>query len=151
MPASDQVITALTSKIEKPDTEFYYGLSYYFQYGKFSIFSREYGKIDTTLLSLDNIYDIKIIEHYMMIIFDTDSTFYYIHHYQNSVSKQHKIVNKPIYFKPYKIVYIGGNKISINLSYKSNESGRQPKNRTLLYLTDKDELIQDLDKHIENR
>jgi hypothetical protein len=150
-PVSNQIKGVLTLKIEKPEKEFKYGLSYYFKDNKYSIFSRQYNKDDNTLLSLDNIYDIKKIEGSSMIIFDTDSTFYYVNQYQNRVSKRHNINNKYDYYRPYKVENIGGDKISINFSYYSKEEGRQPKNRTLIYLIEEDELIQDLDKLIEKR
>lgn len=86
-----------------------------------------------------------------MIIFDTDSTFYYVNQYQKKVSKRNIINNKHDYYRPYKIEFIGGNKISINFYYYSKEEGRQPKDRTLIYLIEEDELIQDLDKLIEKR
>lgn len=150
-PVSNQVGTALTLKIEKSEKEFKYGLSYFFKDNKYSIFSREYNKNDHTLLTLDNIYDLKKIGSSSMIIFDTDSTFYYVNQYQKKVSKRNIINNKHDYYRPYKIEFIGGNKISINFYYYSKEEGRQPKDRTLIYLIEEDELIQDLDKLIEKR
>src|SRR5690606_12558957 len=101
---------------------------------KNSIFSREYNKDDKILLTLDNIYDIKKIGSSSMIIFDTDSSFYYVNQYQNVVSKRHNISNNYDYYRPYKVENIDGDKISINFSYYSKEEGRQPKSRTLLYL-----------------
>ncbi len=53
------------------------------------------------------------------------------------------------YYRPFKFENIGGDKLSIYFSYYSKEPGLQPKKRTLIYLTDKDKLIQDLDKLIE--
>jgi hypothetical protein len=150
-PQSNQLKTALSLKIEKPEKEFKYGLSYFFKDNKYSIFSRAYNKEDNTLLTLDNIYDLKKIGSSSMIIFDTDSTFFYVNQYQNKVSKRHTINNKFDYYRPYKVEFIGGEKISIHFYYYSKEEGRQPKNRTLIYLIEEDELIQDLDKLIEKR
>jgi hypothetical protein len=150
-PQSIQLKTALSLKIDKPEKEFKYGLSYFFKDNKYSIFSRGYNKEDKTLLTLDNIYDLRKIGSSTMMIFDTDSTFYYVNQHQNKVSKQHSINNKYDYYRPYKVENIGGNKISINFSYYSKEEGRQPKNRTLIYLIKEDDLIQDLDKLIEKR
>lgn len=150
-PQSNQLKTALTLKIEKPEKEFKYGLSYFFKDNNYSIFSREYGKDDKTLLELDNVYDIKKIGSSTMIVFDTDSTFYYVNQYQNKVSKRHPINDNYGYYQPFNLAYIGEDKISINFSYYTKEEGRQPKNRTLIYLIEEDELIQDLDKLIEKR
>ncbi len=150
-PASNQLKIALTLKIEKPEKDFKYGLSYFFKDNKYSIFSRQFNKSDTILLTLNNIYDFKRIGHSSIIIFDTDSTFYYVREYQNKVSERHIIDSKYDYYRPYKVENIDDDKISINFSYYSKEEGRQPKNRTLIYLIERDELIQDLDKLIENR
>lgn len=150
-PVSNQIKTSLTLKIEKPEKEFKYGLSYFFKDNKYSIFSREYYKGDNTLLTLDNIYDLKKIGNSSMIIFDTDSTFYYVKQYKEKVSKRQFIQKKYDYYLPYKVENIGGDKISIYFYYYSKEEGRQPKERTLIYLIEEDELIQDLDKLIEKR
>jgi hypothetical protein len=150
-PASNQLKTALTLKIEKTEKEFKYGLSYFFKDNKYSIFSREYNKDDKTLLTLDNIYDLRKIGSSTMLIFDTDSTFYYVNQYQNKVSKRHNILNKYDYYRPYKVENIGGGKISIYFWYYSKEVGLQTTDRTLIYLINEDELIQDLDKLINKR
>ena len=149
-PSSNQLKTALSLKIEKIEKKFTNGLSYFYKDNKYSIFSREYNKDDKTLLTLNNIYDLQKIGNSSIIIFDTDSTFYYVSQYQNKVSKRHNIDNKYNYYRPYKVEYIGGYKISIYFSYYSKEEGGD-KNRTLIYLIGKDELIQDLDKLIENK
>ncbi len=151
-PVSNQIKRALSLKIEKPDKAFKNGLSYFFKDNKYAIFSREYNKDDNTLLILDNIYDMKSFESSSMIVFDTDSTFYYVNQYQHRVSKRHTIHNNFDYCEPYKVEHIGGDKIFIYFFYYSNEDRKlQLKYRTLLYLIEKDELIQDLDKLIEKR
>lgn len=146
---SNQLKTVLKLKIENLEKEFVFGLSYFFKDNKYSIFSRSYDQDDKTLLTLKNIYHINKIGNSTMMIFDTDSTFYYVN--QNKVSKRHLINNNYNYYRPYKVEGIDRDKISINFTYYSNEEGRQPKSRTLLYLIEKDELIQDLDKLIDKR
>lgn len=140
----------LKSKIERPDTDFKYGISYYWQDNKFHLFLRDFDKPDTTIASIDNIYNIKKFGSSSAIVFDTDSSFYYISQYGSTIVSKRQVINNTYdYFMPFKIEDIGGDKLSIFFFYYTEEAGLQPKERTLLYLTQKDILIQDLDKLIE--
>jgi len=139
-------------RIERPDKDFKYGISYYWQDNKFHLFIRDYNKSDTTLASIDNIYDIKKFGSSSALVYDSDSSFFYISQYNRPmVSKRQVINNTYDYYRPFKIENIGGDKLSIYFSYYTKEEGLQPKERTLIYLTEKDELIQDLDKLIDKR
>lgn len=140
----------LKSRIERPDNDFKYGISYYWQDNKFHLFLRDYNKPDTTIASIDNIYNIKKFGSSSAIVFDTDSSFYYISQYGSTIVSKKQVINNTYdYFMPFKVEDIGGDKLSIFFFYYTEEAGLQPKERTLLYLTVKDELIQDLDKLIE--
>lgn len=150
-PLSEQLRGVLTLKIEKIDNNFQYGLSYFFKDNKYTIFSREYNKEDTTLLVLDNIYGFEKIGNYNAIVFDTDSSFYYVSQNKNMVSERQVIENKYNNYRPYDVQSIGVNKISIYFWYYLKEEDIQRKHRILIYLTEEDELIQDLDKLIENK
>ena len=149
-PLSKQVDSVMSNKIERPEKDFKYGISYYWKNGQYTLFIRDYNKADIDIATLDNIYDFKKFGSYSATIFDTDSSFYYASQYgQNKISNRNVIDNTYDYYRPFKVESIGRNKLSIYFSYYSKEPGLQPKDRTLIYLTDKDKLIQDLDKLIE--
>lgn len=140
------------SRIERLDKDFKYGISYYWQDNKFHLFLRNYNKPDTTLASINNIYDIKKFGGSSAMVFDSDSSFFYLSQYNRPiVSKRQVIKNTYDYYRPFKIENIGGDKLTIYFSYYTKEDGFQSKERTLIYLTEKDELIQDLDKLIDKR
>ncbi|WP_438966702.1 hypothetical protein [Flavobacterium sp.] len=147
---SKEVKVVMSKRIERPEKDFKYGISYYYQDGRYTLFLRDYNKEDIDIKTIDNIYDFQKIGSYSAIIFDTDSSFYFASQYgQNKVSNRNMVENTFDYYRPYKIENIGGDKLSIYFSYYSKELGLQPKERTLIYLTDKDKLIQDLDKLIK--
>ena len=108
---------------------------------------RETNKSDTALLTIDNVYDFKIINNLSSIVFDTDSSFYFINKYNNpKVSKKQIINDTHENYRPFKIKDIGGNKLSLYFWYYSKETILQPRERTLIYLTKKERLIQNIDK-----
>lgn len=147
---SKEVKAVMLKKIERPEEDFKYGISYYYQDGRYTIFLRNNNKEDIDIKTIDNIYDFQRISSYSAIIFDTDSSFYFASKYgQNKISTRNIIENTFDYYRPYKIKNIGGDKLSIYFFYYSKESGVQPKERTLIYITDKNKLYQDLDKLIE--
>lgn len=148
-PNSDQLNNALSLKIERPGKIFEHGVSYFIRDNKYWIFSRGYKRNDTTLLKLDNIYDLERIGE-SMIVFDTDSSFYFIDNEIPKASKRHIIKDKGNFYNKYTVDYIGGEKLSIYIWYDFPDVGTQP-NRNLIYFTDLDELIQDLDKVLNNR
>jgi hypothetical protein len=139
-------------RIERPDKNFKYGISYFWQDNKFHIFLRDYNKPDTTLASIENIYDLKKLGGSSAMVFDTDSSFFYVCQYNRPIVSQRQVINNTNdYYRPFKIENVGGDKFSIYFYYYTNEVGLQPKERTLIYLTEKDELIQDLDKLIDKK
>lgn len=154
-PNSELVNNLFKVKVERPDDNFKYGFSYYWQENKFHLFFRDIYDNDKTLLSIDNVYDFREFDGISVIIFDSDSSFFYIN--QNNrfkLSQKHVIKETHNFYMPFKIENIGGEKISIFFWYfrEAIESGSNglTTNRTLIYLTDKDELIQDLDEVINN-
>lgn len=149
-PLSKEIKAVMTTKIERPEKDFKYGVSYYWKNGRYTLFIRDYKKADVDIATIDNIYDFKKFGSYSAIVFDTDSSFYYASQYgQNIISNRNLIDNTYDYYRPFKVESIGGDKLSIYFFYYTTEIGLQPKERTLIYLTDKDKLIQDLDKLIE--
>jgi len=141
-PNSNQINNVLSLKIKKPFKDY---VSYYLQNNKYTVCVK-YNKIDTALITLDNVY--QFYEGRKSLVFDTDTSFYYISGFDKKVSERHIIQNTDNYWQPYIINYIGNEKLSIYLS-RSHLFGR--KDRTLLYLMDKDILIQDLDELINDK
>jgi hypothetical protein len=143
---SDIIKKIENNKVARPGKKYDGGISYFWQSNKYHLFP--FSKPDTILLSLDNIYDFNIDG----FTFDTDSSFFFLSDSQPLfVSKRLVINNINDNYEPFKITNIGGAKFSIYFSYYSNEDGLQPKERTLIYLREKDELIQDLDKLLDKR
>ncbi len=148
VPNSEKINNALDLKIYPDGEDFKYGISYYLKANKYIVFTRIYDKRDTDLFILNNIHAIKKLDSSTAIIFDTDSSFYYLNQFK-PVSKRHIINNTNKNFIPLKIESMGGNKISIYFSYYSQEDGKQPREGTLIYLVNQDKLIQDLEKLID--
>ena len=94
------------------------------------------------------------IKYYSMaVVFDTDSSFYFINNRYGEkkkkiVSERHIIQNLNREYPKFNVVRIGGSKIAIYFGYYEFE---QWKVRTLIYLIDEDELIQDLDEVINKK
>lgn len=142
----------MKSRIERSTKNFEYGISYYWQDSKFHLFLRNYNKADTTVASFENIYDIVIFGGSSAMVFDSDSSFFYFSQNKRPiVSKIQVIKNTCGFYEPYRIVYIGGDKIAVYFSCKTYGEELKSIERTLLYLAEKDELIQDLDKLIDKR
>ncbi len=161
--SGDLIAETLQNKIYRPcnfsEREFTTGCSYYWQENKYHIFWRsleDYNQTtnkpvyqDTQLLTLDNIYILEEIENLDYVIFDTKNSFYYTdQHHQKEISQKHIIKNLEDYYRPFKVERIALDKIS--LSVTTQIWNTKDKIRTLIYLTEKDELIQDLDGLILN-
>ena len=148
-PISQKIDSVISTKIERPEKKFNSGITYYFQNSLFNVSFKGYNGQDTTLFSLNNIYQIsRPTNSHFAFIFDTDSTFCFVNS-RKVVSKRHLIIDTYDYYRPFNIEYIGGNNYSIHFWYYSKEQGPQPRYRTLIYQADKDKVIQDLDKLIE--
>ncbi len=146
-PYSEKITKALNLKIYRAEEDFKYGISYFLQENKYKIFTRIYDKNDTDLLAMNNIHAINKFDSSTAIVFDSDSSFYYLNQFKPP-SKRHIINNINKNYMPLKIENIGGNKVSIYFWYYSKEDGNQPRERTLIYLVNQDKLIQDLEKLI---
>jgi len=158
-PSSKQVLKILELRVDRPDKNFYYGISYYFKENKFTFFLRELNgsykeklkKSDTDLISFSNVYYMPKLENLSVIVFDTDSSFYYIDQYNKPIISKKQIIHDiHTNYKPYKVNDIGGGKFSIYFDYLLDtkyEWNYKPRN--MIYLVKKDTLIQDLDKLID--
>lgn len=151
-PHSQFVAQALSNRIERPDTGFKYGLSYYFKDNWSVVFVRDRKAGDEIVVGCEKVYDFIRLSSSTGVVFDTDSSFYYIGQYnaKPQVSTRQVIDATSDHFMPYEVKSIGRNKLSIYFWYYSDEPGIQPKERTLIYLIKSDKLIQDLDKLIDH-
>jgi len=154
-PNSNQINNALSLKIERPYKDY---ISYYLQHNKYTVFFKgTFEKKDTTaLITLDNVYQFH--DNRNCLVFDTDTSFYYINGFGKKVSERHIIQNTNDFYQPYSINYIGNEKLSIHFRYSPKEVDPEDakrwifeKERTLIYLMDKDILIRDLDEFINSK
>lgn len=168
-PISERIKAVMKTKIERPVEKIIYGVSYYWENDTYTVFLRDSDKEDIEIQKLENIYFFKKIDDYSAIIFDTDSSFYVAYLYveydafldsdgqiklvdkfkHKNISTRNIILNTHDYYAPYKVESIGGNKLSIFFSYNLYQNRLSTIDRTLIYLIDKDYLIQDLDFLIE--
>ena len=142
----------LSQRVYRSDTESENYISYYWQDSQFHIFIKpRHNSPDTMLLSLDNVYDLRIFGLSEGMVFDTDSTFFYINiYYKKPLSKKQFMKVPNDYFWPYDITMVGSDKIFIYLSYFSKDRGDNLIEQTMVYLTKKDRLVEDLDKLIND-
>jgi hypothetical protein len=148
--ASDVVNKILSTQIfRQEDQEIKGGISYYFQRDKYHIFYRDYDTKDSVLLSVDNIYQFQNMPIRECIVFDTDSSFYYLKGANNFHTSTRKVIEK-IYdnYRPFEIGTVGSYKVTFSFWYYDGTEGTQPKERNVLYKSDTGEIVQDLDKKI---
>jgi len=152
-PNSNQLNNTLSLKIERPYNDY---VSYYLQNNKYTVFFKGTTQTVTELITLDNVY--QFYEDRKSLVFDTDTSFYYIDGFGEKVSKRHIIQNTNDYYKPYRINYIGNEKLSIHFRYHPKKVDPEDakryvfeKEQTLIYLMGKDILIQDLDELINKQ
>ena len=143
-PNSDNLDMILNLKFNKNKDDFKFGFSYYLQNNKYTLFFRDYDK-DTNLLTLDNIHQLEIINDYAALVFDSDTSFYFVD--ENKISPRHIIQNVTYYgITPFKIEYRDEQKIIIVPTEMYSLGGVIMQNKYLLYFTEEDKLIQDIDK-----
>ena len=169
-PNSELLSKLMKVRINRHEENFKYGISYYLQDNRYYVFQKGmYQGLETVLFDFEHIYDFKKIGNMSALIFDTDSSFYYtalsgIINFGGTGGKeqgakilQRQIINNRGGYRPVTVVGIGGEKIAITFSYfaewKEDENSEYTavgdKERTLIYFTKKDKLIQDLDKLLE--
>lgn len=158
LTTSDKIKEVLNWKVQKiplNDKE-NNDISYYVQNQKFHIFIREdkYHKKDSVVLVLDKIFQMEVFRDGTGMVFDTDSSFYYIG--SHPILSKRQIINNSNYlneyknYRTYEIFKINKMKISFTIDYRFVVNRMyNPKSRTLLYLINKDYLIQDLDESLK--
>lgn len=144
--ASEIVKKVLSTRVNNAGAK---ELSYYFKDNKYHIFHNDH---DTTLLVVNNIYQWADLSNDKAIIFNSDTSFYYVNIYSDekiTVSAQMNIRNTYDNFRPYEINMIGSYKVGISFWYNDHKEGDvQPKERIVVYKINDNELIQDLDEQI---
>jgi hypothetical protein len=113
-------------------------ISYYFQDNKYHVFYNERIVNYPVLLIVDNIYQFLDKNN---VVFDTDSSFYYIGN--SRTSKRQVIKGTYDNYNPFKISSAGANKIRFSFWYYDRTEGVQPKEKRLVYHPDRDELTED--------
>jgi len=150
IPNSDMLNYILTTEIYIESSK-QQDISYYWSNNRYYIFWGKYNSTDTVLLNVENIYGLKRFEDASVVIFDSDSSFYYINYPQ--ISKRQVIENPLRYYSTFGASNIDNEKLLIYFSYyryfeekegdKLRRSGTKLYIRRWTYLKEKDELIQD--------
>jgi len=166
-PNSDLLNDILKVRIYRDEKDFGHGISYYLQDNRYYVFQKGlYQGLETVLFDFENIYDFKKFGKMLALIFDTDSSFYYVKQsgiitFANGggsekgpqISKRHVINNFGTY-KPYDVTNIGDGKVVISFWYWKSERDENDtdksitigdKQKTLIYFAEDDRLY-DLDK-----
>ncbi|MBL0202586.1 MAG: hypothetical protein IPP81_21245 [Chitinophagaceae bacterium] len=147
--SSENVRRILANRIFRPKTknQDIYDITYFFEKGKYHICYNDALTKNNVLLDLPSIYQLEIISLGEAVVFDTDSTFYYVRGiYGTHTSSKMTIKDKGDYNKPYDIVKLGLYKLSFSFDYYDQGAFKE---RTLIYRTDQDKLTQDLDKLLD--
>jgi hypothetical protein len=173
-PNSDIVNNVLNQKVYRPEQDFSYGISYYWQNNRYFVFQKSFfNNQESVITDFENIYDVKKIGMLSALIFDSDSSYYYVLqsgsvHFGrggtggqqgNPQLSQRQVIEDRKGNRPFTVTDIGGGKIAISFSFwdewKEDENSEYSmvgdRVRTLLYLTKEDRLIQDLDKLLKNQ
>lgn len=166
-PTSTAITELLNTRVNQTDSANIYGILYYLRNGKFTIYRHEDEKPDTAYITLDNIYQFNRFDNDDVMVFDTDTSFYYIKSFalkefgKHHVSKRHVLADARYNYSPFRVREIGGNKISIYFWYfNPNPPAPVSKGqirltiipeRTALYYTERDELKQNIDEILDAR
>lgn len=136
--------SVMPSKIERPDKEFKFGHTYYWQNDKYIVIERDTKGKETPVKEFDNIHEFRRVGN-CIFIFTSVSDFFTLNKTHRRrpkvISKKWSIENAELNYRPYKIEHLGGYKYSIYFIYRSNEKGWQPKEQTLIYDESSDEMI----------
>jgi len=146
-PNSIQLNNALGLKLERREEDFEYGILYYLQDNKYTVFFRNYDKTDTNLITLDNVYDWIKFDDSSVLVFDTDSSFYFVNQYK--ASNRHVLQNIYDSYYPFSSTYFvtetDEEDIIVDREILILIHTRDYKEITFIYSVEKDELIEDED------
>jgi hypothetical protein len=133
----------LASRVYKPDTEKNDSsvISYYLENNKYYIYDGDKTK-NTVLLIVDNIYQFKAVSTNEAIVFNTDSTFYFVQGGSNlHTSKRLAIKDTNDFYKPYVIKKVDSDKVTVSFWFYVRDVYSAIE-KDLVYDIKKDELIQ---------
>lgn len=146
---SGRVAKILSTRVDrgaKPST-----INYYFENGTYGVYYTDYSTKDSFLLELKNIYQFSVLSAAEALVFDSDSSFYYVHAYGTpKVSGRHIIEDARNNFRPIEVVKTGAHFATLSFSYSNKEKWIFVE-RSLLYNRKTDELVQDLDSAIKKQ
>ena len=119
-PISNILSKVLMDKIIRPENEnndtIYSRLTYFYWDNKFNIYYLTDNRVEKSIIGLDNIYDFKRINNSSALVFDTDSSFYYINYNKSFISKKHLISNMTHFYRPVYIEFSDENNIRMDFS-----------------------------------
>lgn len=153
---SPLVSKVLNKKVYVNDSTWTFGASYYYQNKSFNFIVRSYNNIpDTLALSVQDIYQMTWLGTGSKVVFDTDSSFYYVGRYGDRVvSKRHIIENTQDNYEIFYVKDIGDDMISISFSRFSTEEeaesglGNLYYSQTCIYDYRNDIMISDIRRNI---
>jgi hypothetical protein len=141
--SSSVVNEILAGRVYKPDTEKKYpcSISYYLENNKYYIYDGDKTK-NTVLLIVDNIYQFNPVSPNEAIVFNTDSTFYFVQGGNNPhTSKRLTIKNTNNFYRPYIIKKGDFDKVTISYWFYIRDVFSEVE-KNVVYNIKKDELIQ---------
>jgi hypothetical protein len=152
-PMSSIIRQTLTYKIyrlkgDRDDNE----LSYFFQNNNFHVFYKTNSDRDSVLLTVDNIYQFAPVSWEKVLVFDTDSSFYFAEGVNFPTASDRKIIDTTYgNYRPYEVNAAGSNKVVISFWSRGAPGSGNYKERSALYMIKTNTLIQDLDQELRYR
>jgi len=146
-PASPAVNCVLNQRINRPETKDFDKRAsplYYLKGGKVHVYTGCYP--DTTLLVLEHLYDFRRVATIYGLVFDSDSSFYFVNGFNHKPVSQRHIVHQLTdehrlrLWEPCEVTKLGENKLAISFG---NNIGTE---RITVYLIKEDRLVQNLDE-----
>jgi hypothetical protein len=167
-PNGDLINSVMNQKIYRPEQNFEYGISYYLQNNRYVIFQKSrYNKRESAIAEIDNIFDIKQVNNLYAIVFDSDTSFYYVKRSDQVtyaigaiegkendpyISKKQIIEKKG--YRSFRVTDIDEGTLAItNWYFGEKKIGEDTFvgdfERTMIYFKDEDQVTQDLDKLVK--
>ncbi len=145
----------LKQKVHLADSTSRFGIPYFYQNNSFNFQVPASGKAtDTLVLSVKNVYQMVDLSLGSKLVFDTDSSFYYLSRYggDREVSKRHIIQNTKDNYRGFLVKVVGDDMLTIYFSRHStieeHEKGGFLYSQVSIYDSKNDKLIPDIRKNI---
>lgn len=144
--------------------------TYYYQNRKYHIIEKNNSieHKEVKIMELDNLFQLSEIHARYLVLFDTDSSFYFINdptgsfRTEKNISQRHTFDRKSSY-TPYQVTYMGRDKICITIRMENVEPIRKkikggystthyPYGRdvNMVYIVELDKLVEDVDTILES-